>query len=235
MTRWLQVNLAAARGGSTAVPAAVVASTHRPVGTLDDRFEMFRRTGYGLGWYSGDYEGATLYHSFGGFTGARSHVSFLPERDLGVAVMTNDEGIGFALADIVAVYVYDWFLKGPEPALAAARAALDRIEPRIAERRAAIAADRARRAQRTWQLTRPRSAYVGNYCSPDLGTMTISEADGALAMTLGRLRAPLDPFTEPDTARIEPIPGSGSVVRFRVENGAVVGAEAMDSAFTRCA
>jgi CubicO group peptidase (beta-lactamase class C family) len=234
LARWLQVNLAAARGGGALLPAAVVASTHQPIGRLDDNFEMFRRNGYGLGWYSGDFGGANMYHSFGGFTGARAHVSFVPERDLGVAVTTNDEGIGFALADIVAVYAYDWFLRGPEQASANARAILDRMEPRAAERIAAAAADRARRAARTWQLTRPRSAYAGRYCSPDFGTLVIAETDGALAMRMGRLRATLDPFTEPDTARVEPVPGSGEVLRFRVENNAVVGAEGLNTSFVRC-
>jgi hypothetical protein len=67
-----------------------------------------------------------------------------------------------------------------------------------------------------------------------LGTLILSEQDGGLTMALGRLRANLDPFTERDTARIEPIPGEGSVMRFRVENGAVTALEALDSTFTRC-
>ena len=235
MARWLQVNLAAARGLGTPLPAAVVDSTHRPVATLDSPFEMFRRTGYGLGWYSGPYDGATLFHSFGGFTGARSHVSFLPERDIGVAVLTNDEGIGFALADVVAIYVYDWFQHGPEQASATAGAMLDRMDARAAEHRTALAADRARRAQRLWRLTLPVTAYAGRYCSSDLGTMNIVESGGRLQLEMGRLRATLDPFTEENSARIEPIPGSGEVLRFHIENGAVTGARAMNATFDRCA
>lgn len=38
--------------------------------------------------------------------------------------MANDEGIGFALADIVAVYVYDGFQHGPEQAAGNARGIL---------------------------------------------------------------------------------------------------------------
>ena len=235
MTRWLAVNLAAARGRPTPVPAAVVAGTHRPIGTLDDNFEMFRRTGYGLGWYSGPYQGGTLYHSFGGFTGARSHVSFLPDRDLGVAILTNDEGIGFALADIVAAFAYDWFAGGAATAEGNARTILDRVAARVEQRRAAIAADRARRAQRAWRLTLPPAAYAGRYCSPDYGTVELTEQGGALAMRWGRLRARLDPFTDENTARVEAIPGEGRVLRFRIENGAVVGADADDRAFERCA
>lgn len=235
LARWLQLHLAAARGLPTPLPAAVVAGTHRPLSAFDDNFEPFRRTGYGLGWYSGDYQGATLLHSFGGFTGARAHVSFVPERDLGVAVLANDEGVGFALADVVAIYAYEWFLLGPERAAANGAAALERFEAQAERRRTGIAADRARRAERTSQLTLPNAAYAGRYCNPDVGTLTLSEGDGRLVMALGRLRATLDPFTEPDTARIEPIPGEGSVLRFRVENGAVPALEALNATFTRCA
>ena len=87
MARWLTANLAAAHGVPTPIPADVIAATHRPVAAMEERFEMFRRTGYGLGWYSGEFGGETLYHSFGGFAGARAHVSFMPARDVGVAVL----------------------------------------------------------------------------------------------------------------------------------------------------
>lgn len=234
MARWLEVNLAAALGRPTPLPAAVVAASHRPAATLADRFEMFERSGYGLGWYSGDYKGATLFHSFGGFSGARSHVSFMPERDLGVAVMANDEGIGFALADVAAAYAYDWFGEGPEAAASAAAAALDRVAARSEEQLQRRAADRAQRAKRGWTLTLPRAAYAGRYCSPDLGTLAVAERDGGLAIALGRLRARAEPFTEPDSVRIEPIPGSGSVLRFTVEGGAVVDARGFGATFERC-
>ena len=228
MAIWLQVNLAAARGMETPLPAAVIAASHAPTATLDERFEMFRRAGYGLGWYSGDYEGATLFHSFGGFVGTRAHVSFSPERDLGVSVLTNDQGIGFVLADLVAVYVYDWFLHGAEQAAANAGAAIDRVAALAAERRAAIAAERTRRAQRDWRLSLPASAYAGRFCSQDAGTLVISDSGGGLAMAMGRLRAPLEPYTQPDSARVEPVSGTGEVLRFRIENGVVVGVDGLD-------
>ena len=234
LARWLQVNLAAERGLRTPLPAAVVAATHRPVATMDQRFEIFRRTGYGLGWYSGDFGGATLYHSFGGFTGARSHVSFMPQYDIGVAAVANDEGMGGALTDLIANYVYHWVMNGRDSAEAEARQLLDMFAERAATQRSRRAADRANRAQRTWRLSLPAAAYAGRYCSEDYGNMTLTEREGALALAWGRLRATLDPFTEPDTARVEAVPGEGRVMRFRIENGAVVGADTDIAAFRRC-
>ena len=234
MARWLQVNLAAARGAPSPLPAAVVAATHAPAAALDQRFEMFQRTGYGLGWYSGEYEGETLFHSFGGFAGARAHVSFMPSRDLGVAVLANDQGAGFILADVVAVFAYTWFAAGAEAADRAGREMVERIVERAATRPARIAAERAERAQRPWRLSLPRSAYAGSYCNAEYGTVTLVERDGRLAMAMGRLRAEAEPFTQDEAVRIEAVPGSGTVLRFLVEDGAVAGAEGLGARFRRC-
>jgi len=234
MARWLQLNLAAARGGRTAIPSAVVAATHRPVATMDERFEMFRRSGYGLGWYSGPWGSETLLHSFGGFTGARAHVSFMPGRDIGVAVLVNDEGAGFILADVVAAFVYDWFGEGPEAARRAGLERLDRIVAQAAQRAGRIAAERTRRAARAWRLTLPRQAYAGRYCSPDYGTVAIAADGEALVMTAGRLRAVAEPFDAEDAIRVEPVPGSGTVLRFGVVGGRVERLQALGGEFRRC-
>ena len=117
LSRWLALQLAAHRGDRRLpIPAELVVMTHRPIGTMTQAFGPYARTGYGLGWYSGDFGGETLYHSFGGYAGARSHVSFMPSRDLGVAIVTNDEGAGYLLVDIAAAYAYRWFQAGPEAA-----------------------------------------------------------------------------------------------------------------------
>lgn len=119
MARWVRANLTADRGGKGAL-AAEMRQTHVPSVPTDSTFGPFKRTGYGLGWYSGPYEQQTLIHSFGGFSGFRAHVSFLPEQDLGVAVMSNDDGAGYWFVDIAAAYAYDWNRAGPEDARSAA-------------------------------------------------------------------------------------------------------------------
>jgi len=234
LARWIQVNLAAARGEASPIPAPVVASTHNAIAALDERFEMFQRSGYGLGWYSGDFGGDGLFHSFGGFAGARAHVSFMPARNLGVAVLVNDQGSGFVLADAVAAFAYEWFQHGPESASREGVARIERIAARSAELRQRDAGQRAERAQRRWQLTLPRARYAGRYCSPDYGTISLEGVDGQFAMTMGRLRAVAEPFTDPDSMRFEPIPGSGMVLRFRIDDQTAVAVTGFGSTFERC-
>jgi CubicO group peptidase (beta-lactamase class C family) len=77
-------------------------------------FAAFHRHGWGVGWDLGTYDGDTLVHRFGGFPGFRSHVSFMPDRHVGVIVLTNAGGAGSTLADAVATTIYDILLGKPE-------------------------------------------------------------------------------------------------------------------------
>jgi len=43
----------------------------------------------------------------GGFEGWRAHVSLMPERRLGVAVVTNSGGSSRAVINLIAAYIYD--------------------------------------------------------------------------------------------------------------------------------
>lgn len=235
MGRWVALQLAAERNqAGLAIPASVVAGTHRPVARMELRFGPFARTGYGLGWYSGDYRGETLYHSFGSFSGARAHTSFLPARDIGVAITTNDEGAGFLLVDVAAAFAYDWFLLGPEAAARNAEEALARLETEAARQTEAFRADRARRAARPWRLSLPAAAYRGRYCNDERGTMIIGGRGAALEVRMGMLRATAEPYTGADTARIALIPNTGQVLQFTRDGARIAGLRAEGSEFRRC-
>ena len=235
LSRWLTLQLAAHRGDRRLpIPADLVTMTHRPIGTMSQSFGPYTRAGYGLGWYSGDFGGETLYHSFGGYAGARSHVSFMPSRDLGVALVTNDEGAGYLFVDIAAAYAYRWFQAGPE---AAGREADERVEQLVTQaqrRRQSIAEDRARRASRPWRLSLPRAAYSGRYCNDDYGTLTIAADDSRIAVTMGAIETLAAPFTEPESIRLELIPGEGRPYQFEIENGRPVRLRTQDRVFERC-
>jgi hypothetical protein len=216
------------------LPADVVAATHKPVATMKQAFGPFSRTGYGLGWYSGEYRGETLYHSFGGYTGTRSHVSFLPARDIGVAVVSNDEGAGAIFPDIVAVYTYDWFMVGPEAAAKRAGEMVEQLEADNARRMQALAADRAKRAARPWLLSLPRAAYAGRYCNPAYGTIMIKVRDEAVSVAMGEMRSVATPYTRQDVMRVELIPNNGTLLQFETNGRTAIALHTYDSRFQRC-
>jgi CubicO group peptidase (beta-lactamase class C family) len=233
--RFLRAQLNAESGrGTGRLSAATIALTHVPIGHMDEHRDLFPGTGYGLGWYSGPFGGATLYYSMGGFPGARSHMSFMPARDVGVAALSNDDGIGTILADVAAKYAYSWFAEGREAAAAAGAQWLERVTGEYNGRRTRLAAARAQQAARPWRLSQPIAAYTGRYCNAAYGTIVISDHGGRPAMTMGRLRADAGPFDRPETVRIEAIPGEGRLMSFTLENGRATAMVYDEDRYTRC-
>jgi hypothetical protein len=233
--RFLRAQLNAERGrGTGRLSAATIASTHIPVGHMDERRGVFPGAGYGLGWYSGPANGATLYYSMGGFPGARSHMSFMPAHDVGIVALSNDDGVGEMLADVVAVYTYAWFAEGREAAAAAGTQWLERVTQAFTERRTRLAAARTQQAARPWRLSQPIAAYTGRFCNANYGTIIISDHGGRPAMTMGRLRADAGPFDRPETVRMEAIPGEGRLLSFTLENGRANALVYDEDRYTRC-
>jgi hypothetical protein len=235
MARWLSLQLAAEKGvPRLPIPAATVAASHRPGATLDESFGPFGRSGYGYGWYSGMYRGAPQYHSFGGFSGARAHVSFMPSKDVGVSIITNDEGAGFMFVDIAAAYVYDWFMEGAAVAAARGNEAVEKLATEAGRRAQAVAAERAARASRPWQLTLPLAAYAGRYCSPEHGTVEVTAEGERMRVRMGLMSSVAEPFTEVDSVRVELRPNNGTALQFTTDGNRAYALRAFNTAFTRC-
>lgn len=217
MALWLQAQINdGVVDGRRVLPPGLVASTHDPKVAQEATFGPYVRTGYGLGWQIGRYRDDTLLHHFGNFAGSRAHVSFMPERRLGVAVMVNEDAFAGDLADVVANYVYDWF--AGRPGLEAAyEARLDELVATRDRRRQGYAASVASRAARPRTLSLPNAAYVGSYESPVLGHMRVREAGAALEISIGVQRAVAGNFTQPESVRVELTPLSGESVVFDMD------------------
>ena len=214
MARWLELQINdGVVDGRRVFPAGLVASTHRPLATNNAAFGPYVRESYGLGWQIGRYGDDVLIHHFGNFAGSRAHVSFMPERRLGVAVMINEDAVAGGLADLVANYVYDWHAGRPDLE-AAHDAALTALVANRDAARDSIARQLAERATRPWLLSRPLSAYAGDYVSPALGTIRVVERDGALVVAAGVMEAVAEPFTRPESIRVELAPLQGQVILF---------------------
>lgn len=218
MAAWLEVQINDGMlDGRRVFPAGLVASTHGSLVAQERTFGAYERTGYGLGWQVGRYGDDVLIHHFGNFAGSRAHVSLMPERRLGVAVMVNEDAVAGGLADLVANYVYDWFA-GREDLEAAYEAELDAFTARIDRIRTAVAEQAAERARRPWTLERSLTSYVGTYVSPTLGALEVRQDVDALTVGIGVLSARAEAATEPETIRVELIPLNGQEIRFEGED-----------------
>lgn len=233
MGRWLEVNLNDGMlDGRRVFPADVMSEVHRLQVSHADSVGRWPRHGYALGWQIGTYAGDTLLHHFGGFPGFDAHVSFMPRRRVGIAVLVNG-GFGGGLMDQVSQYVYDVLAGRVEPAAGAVQRRAELVS-RMEGARARIAANRAERRARPQELPHPLEAYAGTYDSPTYGRLVWTLENGRLVARIGALRSAAETMNAAENVlRVELVPGSGAPVRFTFEDGRAVRAVWNDVAFER--
>lgn len=214
MARWLEIQLNdGVLDGKRLFPPGLVASTHKPLAIQQATFGPYVRDGYGLGWQTGRYGEALLIHHFGNFAGSRAHVSLMPARGLGVAVMANEDAVAGEVVDLVANYAYDRFAGRPDLE-AFYDKELTALITRRDKRLKALATGRAERATRPWPLSRPTKAYAGAYRNPAMGRIDIVEERGRMVVKAGPMTSPAEAATDPDSVRVELIPLTGQIIRF---------------------
>ena len=211
--RWLELMIEDGRvGRRRCVPAEVVQGTRTPIATVNVDFDGYRREQYGLGWYIGPYRNERMLHHFGGFSGTRAHVSYLPDQAIGVAVFTNDGTVGLRLINSIANYIYDR-AGGYADAQQRFEAALEGLKARYDEAARRVVADRASRAN--LQLTlHVRLRLTPECMRPEWGSIEVGVEDPSLRVTCGVLTALTEPFSKSDAMWVELEPGEGEALQF---------------------
>jgi CubicO group peptidase (beta-lactamase class C family) len=216
--RWINLNMNEGKlAGKQVFPADLIRSAHTGYTSNTRNQPPFVGEGeYGLGWQIGKYRAEKVIYHHGGFAGYRSHVSFMPDRKIGVGVLVNNDTVGGRAADLLAAYVYDWWLNTEDLETNYAKQ-LDEFARAYETRRGQAHASALERAKRTWQLSRPFADYAGRYTNDLRGTIEIAPRDNALFVRMGKMNTVATPFTEKDTIRVEMEPGgNGEVIRFNL-------------------
>jgi CubicO group peptidase (beta-lactamase class C family) len=202
LARYVIANLNEGRvDGRQALPAAAVREAQRPQADVEARFFEFDRRAYGLGLYVADYDGDSLVHHFGGISGGfRSHMSWMPEHEIGVVALQNSAGAASSLPDIVATYVYDLLL-GRSDVEERARARLDTVlagAPDALEAITRLAARRDSAAAAGHTPALDAGAYAGTYENERIGRARIVPGADGLRVQWGEIDTPFVPLGEND-------------------------------------
>ncbi|HSP15038.1 MAG TPA: serine hydrolase [Thermoanaerobaculia bacterium] len=216
LLHWLEANINDGRIGSRqAIPPEPFREAHRKQVDASATRDRFKAYGYGLGWYQARLDNDEVLFHLGGFRGCRAHVSFMPERKIGVAVVTNSGGMSGTVMNFIAAAIYDRLLNKPD----AFERNLATLKENLDKQRATYLADVEKRSKRPWMLKHANVAYAGIYESPLYGTLKIEVRGEQLVASLAHLTATLEAFTEPETARVELVPGSGEILAFSFRDG----------------
>lgn len=208
--------------GKQVFPSNVIAKSQQQIAEVDSSYGDFKRKGYAWGWYIGPYMNETMYHHFGGYAGTHSHLSFMPEKGLGVVILNNEDMLSSKLTAAVAKSIYATLLDKPK-AINQAQAMAKAIQKKVAQLPTHIKKKQEKMAQRKWQLSLAKPAYSGRYQHPEYGQVDIvHNKEGQLVVNWGQTHAVATAFTKPETMRVELIPNNGEVISFQLEDNKVI-------------
>ncbi|WP_346838813.1 serine hydrolase domain-containing protein [Microbulbifer sp. SAOS-129_SWC] len=216
--------------GKRLLPAGPLRQTQTQHARQDRQFGDYHRTGWGYGWDIGDYDGERLLHRFGSFGGYRAHMSFMPDRSVGVVVLAN---ANTPAVDLMASYIYAQLLER-HGASARFTVKLKQFEKQLAAYRAHYQADMHKRQQRAAPLAHPLEAFTGTFENAELGTMDWYLGKTGLEVRAGIAHSRAEIYNAADNAfRIE-VTGSGSVAHFLFDkSGHVSGVRFLDRVFAK--
>jgi CubicO group peptidase (beta-lactamase class C family) len=144
---------------------------------------------YGLGWILQDYRGEFVAMHTGSIEGRSAIVGLLPDRRLGVAILTNLDHA--ELRHALMYTVFDRFIGSATPAHDWS-AEMRPMYKRIADStRALRSAQESKRVMGT-HPTLPLDRYTGTYADSLFGTATVGSNDGRLTFHAGNMNGQLE-------------------------------------------
>jgi len=149
-------------------------------------------SGYGEGWFVSDYRGHKLVWHTGGWPGMVSRLTLVPDLNLGVVVLTNQEsGAAF---QAVTMRALDAYMDAPKTDwIAAYAASVKKAEGNADDSMKQHEAARMKGAKPSL----PLDGYVGTYRDPWYGDVKVAKQGGKLVMSFtktAQLTGTLEPW-----------------------------------------
>jgi CubicO group peptidase (beta-lactamase class C family) len=147
---------------------------------------------YALGWMTGNYRGRPLVTHGGDTFGFSAYVTFLPDADAGIVVLTNSSGPG-SLLIYSAIFRFLELIFNQPQTTDAELIALD----------AAGAKARAEELTHIGEIDESVvTPYLGDFTNPDIGNLTVSLRGGKLNFDVGEFHSELRPLLDDSGATI---------------------------------
>jgi CubicO group peptidase (beta-lactamase class C family) len=199
--------------GVQVFPSEMIAAAHRKQIDQAQRSWPFDRFGWGYGWDLSTYDDQTIVHRFGAFSGYHSHMSFMPNRGIGVVVLVNGSGPATTAADVMATFIYDR-INGRPNGNAAEKLRMTDLQARADAFKASMANDIAARRARVAPLQHPLQDYAGVYDNFKYGRMEWRVVAGALESRIGEAHTSAEVFDAKQNQLRVDFLGYGEVVEF---------------------
>jgi len=191
MAQWCKLQLANGKwGGEQLIPETVIKEVRKPHALTPlkkDGLLGTRYSAYGLGITRKNYGPYLRYQHAGGVTGMLSNFVFIPEEDLCVVTLTNNDS-SYGLYTLIADWVVDHMLQLPEKNrdyLAPLKKRAELSKNRKIERKSAHEAA----ANAAIKPTMPLEAYVGTYVDSYRGSIKVTLREDKLQFSYGSVHS----------------------------------------------
>lgn len=109
LSKWLSANI---REDSSLLDKNSWSQLHTSTTSQDKKYFTYNRTGYSLGWDIADYQKEKILTRFGNLAGISFHMSFMPEKKIGIIAFSNDNR-AYVLPHLMANYAYNLINASP--------------------------------------------------------------------------------------------------------------------------
>lgn len=195
-------------------------SYQQQVDAKHEYVRVFDGKGYASGWRIGEFNKKKIVYHFGGYTGYFAHYSFIPEKNIGMAIFSNTD-MGMTAANLISKYAYNLYLGNKREVKSAEKILKKKIPKALDRERKAQLEHDQKMAERTWNLDLSKEQYTGVFKSEKYGTVEIRYEDSQFIVTAGNLRTIATPFPTENSMRVELVPGSGTIIGFKLQDGEV--------------
>ncbi|MBI3449016.1 MAG: serine hydrolase [Acidobacteria bacterium] len=190
MALWLKVQLGGGKAGERPLinktTLVDMHTAHMAMSIPPDRAEL-PQISYGMGWFVQPYRGHNRIHHGGNIDGFSAQVSFLPQDQIGMVVLTNKDGT--PLPELIMRHALDRLLDLPR---------IDWAGETLVK--LSKAKDAGEEAKKNKNLVRkqgtkpahPLDEYAGEYENPGYGRLRISRAGDHLEATYNDIAQPLE-------------------------------------------
>lgn len=103
LSKWLSANI---RKDAILLDQNSWSELHTSTTPQNKEYFTYHRSGYSLGWDIGEYQNDKILTRFGGFAGISFHISFMPEKKIGIIAFSNDNR-AYLLPHLMANYAYN--------------------------------------------------------------------------------------------------------------------------------
>ncbi|MEN7548598.1 serine hydrolase [Rapidithrix thailandica] len=103
LSKWLSANI---REDNILLNKSSWTELHTPTTSQDKEYFTYNRTGYSLGWDIAEYQKQKILTRFGNLAGISFHMSFMPEKKIGIIAFSNDNR-AYIFPHLMANYAYN--------------------------------------------------------------------------------------------------------------------------------